>query len=1676
MSATRILSPLGPSNGPRQRIAPVVRTDRERVKGKGLIDVLNQSNDKENVVDAAAKDWVAVPAKSAGGAEKTVVVVDVVKPRDQREDASEIANPRNEVAEDPPSVASDEDAVSSLDDAVVSGESGDQVLRLFASKDVPFLDFGAVEIGGTKTVRFEVLNDSFARQRLQLDRMPTDKGFSLTAVEDASSSTATTAPRFMQDATDWEKDDDADDYDGTYVVLPQQGVEIGITWTPSALGTARELIHFKVKSNGRRLQCIVFGRVVQKREEDEAEGARGAIAAEQTKRRFFNGLSGSRRTLTLTATKKPRTEESVEKKVSRGRPGFTAFHTDLWMQKQERAFTAWLNMVFLTQITCRNNSMMNEWSSCQFDAKVQNKLWDYYANDANLKRVMMNVEKLIDSAKLALKETGDTLFTDIRIQKHAVNTIMSYNPFWLRQGLQVILGAEMPEEESYNDATLREIVTTYLIEDQQAARRFATTINRLSAREGLFKPGYLKSRAQEFLKKFLLMVKLLDQLMMEEDAYDMPLLFRPKSKVKSSAAAVTSVLGESLRGEGNLLRRLKFHGFVLSYEQAPLLEFDFKVENLAVDLRDGVRLSKLVDYMNDKREDLISKTKIPSKARAVRIANTEKAFASIKRLGVSLSGVLSRFGLLDLKPKDIVEGNQELTLQLLWRVMRDWQIPRLVKAASLQVEIDRIKGGRSFDASFFSRDESAAQYVGDRTIELLLKWAQTICAGHGVKIENFKSSFADGYALCLIINHYVPSLLRLNSVHRVTYSDTSARRSAKEEEEAERVKKNFAIMHETMSRLGGLPKMLSCSDFGSHGPDEIAVVSFLAFLASRLMQLSREDRSAIVIQRKWKEAKEAPLTPIENFRLWMRSASVVQRQWRLYLERKHASADWMMKVTAACRIQKAYRNMTAVREARRLMAQKLSGVVRLQSQWRMRSARAKHILLRESALRIQANFRAWGARKHFREAYLIPQILSSCIERKRCLENQRLNERKTQSAVKIQAHFRMMHQRTHRLRSMKAILLLQKNIRGMLARQYIGSLHKAATVIQSTFKGYAARKHYHHAHAAATKIQASFRMHLQVAQYKTDMSNVVKAQSMARTWFVQRSIAQQRVAAVMIQTRFRSYAAKQLLGRHKAALSIQKAFKSYTIRKHYHHAHAAATKIQASFRMHLQVALYKTGMSNVVKAQSMARTWFVQRSIAQQRVAAVMIQTHFRGASARSNYLDALKKVVVVQKFFRAHKCRKRYRRYLKMKKAMEEFARAAKLFTVKSAAAIKIQAKYRGYLCRRQFCDTVSRVKAATTIQSLWRRRVQQRSYKNVLDARAVLRKWLPFLIDRTHYLRMKKSAVLVQSAYREHLSRRVEATLILQNHARRIIAKSTAKRRRFSIVKIQSHLRSLGVRYGCSKEVKSIRVRLSDATARVKANPKLSIGYQTQAALDGLTRARSIQTAVSLCKVLEFSTLYSGECRVVACDHTRALSTLLRLVRSCNRSEPHVDFLKHVMATLRNMADRGGASSGQGEEGMCGKLARVPEIFTALSEVLQMFRGNQEIFLPTARVMHALVSALGPMSNSADPSEPQHISKELQGAKKKVEGISQILRQKLRLERKYIDHMENKKGSDVSARESAKKVVLYTRDLQSLYDILNSLGQEGEELLTVDGPRAAKNTIVRKAFLETTNRIERA
>ncbi len=45
-----------------------------------------------------------------------------------------------------------------------------------------------------------------------------------------------------------------------------------------------------------------------------------------------------------------------------------------------------------------------------------------------------------------------------------------------------------------------------------------------------------------------------------------------------------------LHREGDLVKHLSYLGYTVSHVQTPLQEFDFGVTNLAVDLRDGLRL------------------------------------------------------------------------------------------------------------------------------------------------------------------------------------------------------------------------------------------------------------------------------------------------------------------------------------------------------------------------------------------------------------------------------------------------------------------------------------------------------------------------------------------------------------------------------------------------------------------------------------------------------------------------------------------------------------------------------------------------------------------------------------------------------------------------------------------------------------------------------------------------------------------------------------------------------------------------------------------------------------------------------------------------------------------------------------------------------------------------------
>ena len=56
-------------------------------------------------------------------------------------------------------------------------------------------------------------------------------------------------------------------------------------------------------------------------------------------------------------------------------------------------------------------------------------------------------------------------------------------------------------------------------------------------------------------------------------------------------------LKDRLFGEGDFMRHLASKGYKLHYQQDPRAEFEFGVTNLAIDLRNGMRLCKLVEQL-----------------------------------------------------------------------------------------------------------------------------------------------------------------------------------------------------------------------------------------------------------------------------------------------------------------------------------------------------------------------------------------------------------------------------------------------------------------------------------------------------------------------------------------------------------------------------------------------------------------------------------------------------------------------------------------------------------------------------------------------------------------------------------------------------------------------------------------------------------------------------------------------------------------------------------------------------------------------------------------------------------------------------------------------------------------------------------------------------------------------
>ncbi|KAF1956844.1 hypothetical protein CC80DRAFT_525592 [Byssothecium circinans] len=436
-------------------------------------------------------------------------------------------------------------------------------------------------------------------------------------------------------------------------------------------------------------------------------------------------------------------------------------------------------------------------------------------------------------------------------------------------------------------------------------------------------------------------------------------LFQPTSSYKTSTDVLHALANMLLPSHGDITRPLGHLNYKVDHIQYPLQEYTYHIDNIAIDLRDGVILTRLVELLLyppttllARQEDTVTITmptgdiltsafdfsakeswvlsqhlKFPSIGRAQKLYNVQVALAALDGVrGIPIQAVGG------IKPEDIVDGHREKTLSLLWSLVGKHGLSTLVDWPQIVKEIERFR-----ENWYKKRDEYEQGALDtdddDATTELegleyhkrlLLSWARCISRTRGLRVTNLTTSFAEPKVLEVIVDTYLPSTM-LSTIS----SGHTHRPSLAAKLKATGCSTSFVSLFTSSSSS-------SSSSSPNHTiPSRDFTLLTLTFLASRLLPLSLTHRAATTVQRafrlhmlrrsvsshiaKMKVAHQCAVVARKREEL-VRAATLVQRRWRAVLEKREGEL-----VEGLGRFQGLARGWAVRRWARRVTGGKVGG-------------------------------------------------------------------------------------------------------------------------------------------------------------------------------------------------------------------------------------------------------------------------------------------------------------------------------------------------------------------------------------------------------------------------------------------------------------------------------------------------------------------------------------------------------------------------------------------------------------------------------------------------------------------------------------------------------------------------------------------------------------------------------
>ncbi|KAF1604270.1 hypothetical protein FQV09_0002587, partial [Eudyptes chrysolophus] len=1096
------------------------------------------------------------------------------------------------------------------------------------------------------------------------------------------------------------------------------------------------------------------------------------------------------------------------------------FYDERWKEKQQRGFTWWLNFVLTPDdfSVKTNTSQVNaaalvlgeenhhKTSVPKAPTKDEASLKAYTAHrklnklrrDAcrlftseTMVKAIKKLEVEIETRRLLVRRDRH-LWKDVGERQKVLNWLLSYNPLWLRIGLETVYGELIALESNSDVMGLAIFILNRLLWNPDIAAEY-----RHPTVPHLYREGHEEALSKFTLKKLLLLVCFLDcakrSRMIDHD----PCLFCKDAEFKASKDLLLAFSRDFLSGEGDLSRHLGFLGLPVSHIQTPLDEFDFAVTNLAVDLQCGIRLVRTMELLT-KNWNLSEQLRVPAISRLQKMHNVDIVLNVLKERGIHLKDESGA----SIDSRDIVDRHRERTLALLWKIVFAFQVDVFLNVEQLKEEIEFLKNAHKRKTQLGalktfpnrcrvqednSSNSSPQSY--SENVKLLMAWVNAVCGFYNIKVENFTVCFSDGRVLCHLVHHYHPCYVPLEAVcqrttqtvecsrtHTVGLNSSSSSSSESDtslnvmegmfdqilyKELLDNERKNFELINAAVSDLGGIPAMIHHSDMSNTIPDEKVVITYVSFLCSRLLDLRQETRAARLIQSAWRNyrlKRELKLSQERD-----RAARIIQKSAINFLSRRCI----LKKVNAAIFIQKHWRRYLArmiflnLKKTKLEEARSKSATV-IQAYWRRYSARKRYLQLRYYVIFVQARIRMVKSVAAYKRIVWATVTIQSHLRASKLAKKDRQRyEILKSSALTIQSAFRRW--RKYKIQQkIKATLVLQTYFRKWQSSK-LAERKRAALVIQSWYRMHRNLKQYLRIKQSVIKIQAWYRCQLARRIYQEHRAKIVTIQQYYRAYKLRKIereyYLQKRAAVIVLQAAFRGMKARKLYKQTKAVCVVQSLWRMKKEKLRFLQLKKSVTMLQSHVRKYQQVKRYK----EIKNAASVIQTWYrahvtskkAAASFQKMRLAAIVLQSACRGMEARKK-ARILRSAIKIQASYRAYIIRKRFKNLKDATVKIQAFVKmrqARKRYCGLREATLYVQQRYRSHRCALQLKEDYRKLKGACIrIQAVVRGYLVRKRIQRWRETAVFLQACYRMRRDRQRYLSIYSAAVVIQKHYRAY------------------------------------------------------------------------------------------------------------------------------------------------------------------------------------------------------------------------------------------------------------------------------------------------------------------------------------